>query len=677
MRRLLSVCAFALLVLGFAVPQAAHAQAVNCVPVNNGGGSSWPTNYTFDCTGSAQIAPDANTMYSQLESNWESNNELTQFHTSFYLFNTPANYQTYAAAHGLTYVAPGAKDFGVTFTDANNVPVYSAIFEKNSAGTVIGASTNVVVAVAYEKGKSVDYLDGYITQGGVIQPPNVTVSNFALFTANLANDFTELNKATNNPCFANGSGGLFTARLDSTGAQICSTDPGGNPGQGAALTAPYLNLNNQNVLKKAWPQYYTTGTAAGNHAFYAEEFTSFFNAGLPVGANFPFQFHFACTKYVTTYIGSKGYLPPTVDANRPVGCTAPTVAQVTYCSKVFQGTPTGAPANFPATIGFGRVLDCVTPGAAHQLGGTFDTFASRLTKLGAAGTVAPTEPLQASLISANAYVYLFANNAAYQTAFIPVAGATNVGNYASAIAGTYKYDNIWYTILLTVNFQNASGMAFTAAHELGHTFDDSRPAANPASAQPSSTAQYALAMQHDWLDLDYASYPTPALPTAPFTLRLPCVAAGPYIGPLVGVIDPSTITPQNPNGSLFCNNGLLVNPGKYGADRVSAIIRDPSVFGGNANYPPLYQAAGGAGTYAALAGWREWHSEALAIRATADVQGIPYWPLFSQVVGNGYFACTAGSANTSWAYREYTTGNAVTSGYPCQTALPAGYVQVH
>ncbi len=108
---------------------------------------------------------------------------------------------------------------------------------------------------------------------------------------------------------------------------------------------------------------------------------------------------------------------------------------------------------------------------------------------------------------------------------------------------------------------------------------------------------------------------------------------------------------------------------------VSDIILDSTEYGKlNAQYPVEYQPANGAAVdYIPTPGWREWHAESLAIQASSDVNGDPYYPMLPDLVVNGYFKNTA-----LWAKLEYNTGLPVTaaSPYPGQTPLPAGWVDI-
>jgi len=91
----------------------------------------------------------------------------------FYLFHTPAEYAQNFPASGGNPV-PGTNDFGVTKFDSANRPVFSAIFEINSAlktNAFIGSTSD------HEVGRSIDALMGYVMNGGVVKTPYQNISN--------------------------------------------------------------------------------------------------------------------------------------------------------------------------------------------------------------------------------------------------------------------------------------------------------------------------------------------------------------------------------------------------------------------------------------------------------------------------------------------------------------------
>jgi hypothetical protein len=198
--------------------------------------------------------------------------------------------------------------------------------------------------------------------------------------------------------------------------------------------------------------------------------------------------------------------------------------------------------------------------------------------------------------------------------------------------------------------------------------------------QTSSTPAYDTAMQNDWAKLDYRTYPSVQV--------APCATIGNqgYTGPLTGVID--VVTKAN-----FCdgNGGFAAGSAKWGNINpatpgkkwlTSDILRDPSEFGFSIYAPLLYQPlatkfVGGFPGIKPKAGWREWHSEALAITLQTAVGSTPFDPAYAQIAANGYFVCTAGPG--SWAALEVSTGKAVTTGPAgCLAAnLPAGWVVIH
>jgi len=335
----------------------------------------------------------------------------------------------------------------------------------------------------------------------------------------------------------------------------------------------------------------------------------------------------------------------------PAGCTVPT--QTTACVKVWASN-TVDQGHFPD----GNIFSCNNPATPHVIAPTSQDVANKFTGLGKNGGTASYTPIKSTFTKENANLFIFKLGSDYSTAF--TAANQPFGNPAGAAALTYPNDTvttIWYTALFETTIGGTSStLTWVGTHELGHTFDDNH------APQPSSLASYDLAMQHDWLTLDYVSYPS--------TLRLPCATA-PYTGPLVGVIDKTT-------GANFCSGGVLVAGSSWAAGKkVSEIIRDPSQWG-NANNAAVYQpnSVTVGNSYTNVPGWREWHSEAFAIAASVDVVSTQYWQIYRQVWLNGYYACTAKSGASGWAYTEYTTGEAVVTP-PCQTAMPVGWVVIH
>jgi len=147
--------------------------------------------------------------------------------------------------------------------------------------------------------------------------------------------------------------------------------------------------------------------------------------------------------------------------------------------------------------------------------------------------------------------------------------------------------------------------------------------------EPSHSAQqqgFDLAMQNDWLFLNYTNFATR-------TLRLPC-ALTPYIGPLVNIVDPIT-------GNQFCSGGVLASGEGIWAGKTNSYILKYIVDYGRPT--GQYELDDQTNTLTvgvnpgvtANPGWREWFAQALAIEASSDIGGTSNLPEIDQAVSNG------------------------------------------
>jgi len=662
-------------------PQQAQAAIVTCQPVNSQ--TTYPNGeWTMRCGSitaaeGSQMIVVVNQLAGQTfdehkranNGNLPDANNRPRNGVRFFLFTNPQDYIDSAASLGLTLVpftpALDADDytFSVVHFDANKVPVYVAVFKTNKVGRTF--SNAIRNGTATGAAKAADYLHGYIKNGGILPPVNYRLSDTgagfrSMFEKLLEKDYATINALL--PCKdpVSLARGFFSQFSDKDGVFICN----GTNGDGTALSSTYAGLSNRQALNKAWPHIYPLapgGIGVAPAGYYAGFFAELYAARVASSSDTVttgqtqdayFGKGFECTAWFAQTTPNQGLL---TNANIPPSCTTapsadPTLLMTTKCKKLFSVT-TG---QFPN----GNVFNCTNPSTAIA-----QQVQMKLDGLGRLG--GPTQQItniKSEFSRIRTQVFVFTDASAYNAAF--TAAGEPILSLAGAVAGTYPNSTMWYTVVLNTFFVGSEEAAYTTMHELGHAFDF-RP------TQQSSLASYDLAMQHDWLSLNYRAFPG--------TKVLPCasVAANGYKGPFVGVTDPST-------GNPFCSGTTLEAKWNFGQPGsayqvVSDILRDPTVYGPNAFTPPMYQPTI-AGTYGfnsgltRTAGWREWHAEALAIRAQSDLISTPVISIYSQMVANGYFTCTAGPV--SWAQTEYTTGAAPVTP-PCQTAMPGGWVTIH
>jgi hypothetical protein len=456
----------------------------------------------------------------------------------YYLFHTAADYDTWAASNG-GVVTHTAKDFGVTKIDARGIPVYSAIWEENGQGE----ATNIKRAVGTQMGVSLNYLWGYIKNGGIV--PSVrfrfsdTIASPAnawqnIFKQNLDRDWALFTGA---PCKVGSSFGLFSKYADnrlpvSSSTYICTDDAGTTGfGDGTALSPTYANLPacvgvppsgsaacNKAIVIQAWPELY-----GDIHALFAQEY-AFMNVANDQATSgrtrdVYLNGRFTCSKMMLRMAG-QGKLPTAGDlttAESTAACIVP--AMTTKCLKLFSGGHTG---QFPD----GNIFNCTgtqantvplhTQQALDQLGGTGYSNAKD------------------KLDRERADVYSFLNIQAYKDAFAPTgeaytATATDNDCGLTAPIGASNV-RIWRSIInQACAGANSDGKhKYTTVHELGHVIDITK-------GQPSGTAAFDLAFQADLFVLNYDGYPN---------YREACGAA-PNPGPLNGLKDR--------NGKYYCS----------------------------------------------------------------------------------------------------------------------------
>ncbi len=598
----------------------------------------------------------------------------------YFLFEKPQDYIDSASSLGLVVQPVGMYDFGVTYFDNNKIPVYSAVFKTNFANrTFPGAIRN---GTATQAARALDYLQGYIKNGGIQPTVNFRMSDTgagfrSMFEQNLEVDFAAINNLL--PCKnpTTSAFGLFSNYSDKDGVFICN----GINGNGTALIPMYSALSsNRARLNKAWPHIYPlapsgVGTAPLDYyaGFYAELYAA--KVVSPVGVDTVttgqtqdayFNKGFACSIWFAKTIPAQGKL---LNTNIPAQCVEPTSLMITKCQKLFAATG----GQFPN----GNVFNCTVNSAA-----VVQQVQQKLNGLGRnAAAAQEVTNIKSEFSRRRANIFIFDLVSDYQSAF-NAAGEFVPAGVISTIASTYPNPTslgIWNTIMFRTQndfaFSSAE-LAYTATHELGHVFDDTR------SPQASSTTPtpYDRAVQNDWLKLDYVNFAQGVAGQ-----RKPCgtFALDQYVGPLTDVNDPTTITVAQPDGVPFCNGNVIRAP-YTSTMKTSEILR--SVYAQAAD-APRRQLAGHIGPnspngYNTLLGWRELHSEAFAVRAQSDVATVPPAINMPQIVANGYFSCIAGpvvNGFQSWARTEYITAG-VPSAPPCQTALPGGpggWVDIH
>lgn len=712
--------ALAAMILGVgflgAFPQQAQAQTITCAPAyTHNPPDLWPDDGWTQYCGTATLTNGRtmNGSYSNIQG--QARNEMRRAPNrnfgdlngvQFFIFGNPNEYQLWTGQQGRTYVAPLGDDFAVTvFKAGTNIPDYSAVFMVNGNGVT---NTNITYRTGQQVGRSVDYLMGYVKNGGILPPTLIKVSDLqpGWTSADFNSDWTTLN--VKEPCKVGVTPGLFTGLTNSGGVYICDGTLGdgtqlvpaflgqtnqqimtgaswaniyqvnlnkdwetlngltacgssglyrgrkdaqdnyictGASGTGNTLTATYTGLNNRQVLQLAWPKIF--GKA---ETIFADQVSKRYGMGSdtvdnPRSGDYFFASRFECSQWLAGSLTNKGILPSAANPDQmPVGCTLP--AMTTRCVKLFTGD-----GQFPS----GNIFDCESTAANSQ---------QVLTKLTHLGNLTSYTQIKNEMDESKANIFIFDTVIGYQNAFAGAGQFVPVG-VGGAVAATYPNPNgqgIWYTIVFQDQYgfsPTSAEVAYTVTHELGHVFDDTHGA-------PSSTAQYDKSMQNDWLKLDYVDYSQGVAGQ-----RNPCgtQALDSYPGPLLLTTDPNT-------GSAFCV-GNVVAQSKYLGKTTSYILRDayPQAFD-----MPRRQATNNVGPnapngYARPLSWSEWHAEAFAIRARASVVTVPAVEIWSQIVANGYFACTAGPKiipnPESWAYQEYNYGAVPPAATePCQTNLP-------
>lgn len=619
-----ALAALALAIVPFIAAQPAEAAVVTCTQVSSFSG--YPTGqFTKFCTGTT-IA-DGGSMRDAVPFGQK---ELYRGAVTYYFFLNPTDYNDSAVSLGLgtaEIVSPG--DYGVTHFDSAHRPVYTAIFKNNSSAV---ANPNIKASTGVEVGKAMDYLLGYVMNGGAVLPDNVRMSSSSiarkLYQQQVETDYTAFNLLAR--CI---NGATFAGQKDSAGAYICD-GPFGNL---ANLAPAYAALPecaspatacNRAVLKKAYPKAFST-----YDGLFAEQISTNYVvqdnlAGRYAGG-------FKCSNAIQKVAFERGIIMS--GTSIPTGCQTPTIG--TICLKLWNGS-----GNFPD----GNVLQC----NGTVINWAPDIF-NNLIKLGKNG-VAGTPPIDTVLNVDKAYVYAFLNQASYDTLFVTQAGFTNSIDISTVNAGTYPVSpsasvpKIWYSILngssTEMGMDSGKG-SYVAAHELGHTIDMN-------TAQPSASTNYKNAVQQDWKELDYVSWTSSSVNT----FRNPCgilnQGGQTYTGPLTGVIDTSN------GNALYCDAAGHVNSiynfrgvgSPY--QHVSDILRRRNISGFVITPEMSYdtgQKIFSSTTPSTIAqpGWRERFAGALAVQTFKEGGFTTIRPEMDGVVQNGYFGCIAGTGQPS------------------------------
>ena len=645
MKRLLLSLGIAVMSALFALNQPALAQIpTGCSTVAIGSTTPWPGYvYSLNCAGTAGNS-DASTMESAAGQNapGAAYNNLAgsashlvnagYYSTGLYLFlfQTPAAYKTALGSDAAT-VPAGA--FAVTKFDSNNVPMHIAVFRQNSAGT---DNPSIGSATVYQVGVALDSLLGYVTTDGVLTYPNPTVSPTTGFGSEYTYDWKQINAITPQ-C---GNGGLFTGQTDpskSGTVYICD----GTDGQGSGLNSGYSGKTNQAILAQILP-----GSFGSQSALWAQEYEEAYG---PLVS--PIYYYmgkgFSCSTKYQNIMVNYGRNPQAADFNGS-SCPTTSLPAASDCTRVFSSLSGRVEGQF----GFGNVFDCGT--------GQGSNIANQMDKLGTLNSSSVTTATQQTLKSANTYLYLFPTTAAYNTIFKGrVQLDTGIGSNPGT---TLHYHNAAYSAVIQQptglkNPLDEQDLLEVSDHELGHGVDI-------ALSYQSGSSLFGLATQNDLINLDFTVVGSSQTNS---TRRNPCQLTG-YTGPLVGVIDPSTITQQNPNGSPYCSNGVLNNPNKYGATLIHLILRP--LGGGSVT---TYTAKGPLGDQTYPGGWAENFAQSYRDEAVGDTGGDGLSNELDGVVANGYFPCSAHNGYLAYIYTGTYTITAANLPSSCSTAVPAWF----
>lgn len=674
--------------LALFAPHQAQA-AVTCTAVSTTNSEYPYQGHAFYC-GAATLT-NGQTMAARVHGDGILGNELFRAGVTYYLFDTPAEYaQNFPVSGGNPTPAAGA--YGVTKYDTTNVPIFSAVFQHNSSGTL---NTHLEYTVNLQVADAGDFLLGYMSNGGVPLPVNARFSASTLFQAQANSDWTTFKQKTPCKTVATNHYQVFNTWADSSSVEATSTYHyicDGTNGTGSNLTSPYTGLTIDEVLEHAWPGIYTSGNCGGvacltdnvvlnYQGLFQQELAWLMNGndlstarsisevvsdpnGSQVGST-PIH-SFQCTEYELRTIQSTAQLPLIADSNRPSGCPAP--ALQTNCIKRFNQL-----GYFPD----GNVFEC-------EGSGSFTLATSISAEINKLNHTSANTLLKTNLGKYHANIFVFPDQTTFSNVFTAAGITLNGQNITNQNAVTFpsgaslSTGQIWYTIINVSSSAgtNSAKQGFIALHELGHTIDFN-------IGQPSSTLN--TNMQNDWLNIDYVTYPG--------SVRQPCWVKGQvpsggsvaatYTGPLVGVVDPIAAGP-------FCTNGVLTSgltAMTYAGKKNSYMLQ--SALDQTGEDKLTYQTDFGAhfGINPGVpfsAGWREHFAQSFAINAEADTGTTSDTMEVDKAIFNGYFSCTAGLGTTGAGSITLAKGylwyiyNSQTVALPaaCNAALPAGWQQI-
>lgn len=661
-----------LLGVGFlgAFPQQAQA-AIVCTNIS--AGTLYPdAAWTQKCVNGAATVPNA-TQANQMnaaasnshgvatsELRRAANRNFTNLNgVRYYLFATQADYQAWTVQTGETYVAPAATDFGVTYFNTRNVPVYIAIFTQNQATPV--ETTNIARATGTQMGKALNYLVGHVKNGGIVPPVLFRVSDTIapgtpepwqnIFRQNLDKDWLAINVKA--PCKVGSTFGLFSKYADNrlpvtSSTYICNDDPTTPSvfGDGIGLSPAYATIPgcpgatcNQAILNKAWPDLYPS-----IHTMFAQEIAFAWigddNATVGRTRDKYFISNFACSQWFAFFTANWGRLPTGVSTDQmPPGCVVPTMT--TVCFKIFLGSGGGVGGHFPS----GNMFNCSGSVVASQV-------TTKFNDLGANGAVPSYTKIKDLLDETVVDYYFFDNSTAHASAFADAQIPTGV--LGSSIVGfTYPVgpvgQRIWYENFDAGFITSSALNAYIAAHETGHVVD-------LAIGQPSQSAAFDIAMQNDWKNLNWITHASQK--------RYACSTVAGQPGALVNIFD-ATNQP-------FCNGTVLNghwNTDYPNFDSVSSTALLSQILQQNDGYifhktstTPLGSLPG----VTAAQGWIEFYAQAMAVRSRVDLASSSDRRYLDDLVTKGFFACTAGP--NGWVQKNYTDPKAAVS----LASLPAG-----